>query len=53
MKTVFIVIGWILGKEDFISGVFENECEAQMRAQEMEAEDEYNYQYKVEKWELQ
>ena len=53
MKTVFIVIGWYTGEDDFISGVFEDECTAFTYAQKMEKEDEYNYQYKVEKWELQ
>lgn len=53
MKTVFIVIGWYSGEDDFISGVFEKEDEADSYAKRMEQEDEFNYQYKVEKWELQ
>ena len=53
MKTVFIVIGWYTGEDDFISGVFENKSDADSYAYKLEQEDEYNYQYKVEKWELQ
>ena len=52
MKTVFIVMGWKTGEEDFISGVFADELSADVYAERMEHEDEYNYQYKVHEWEV-
>ncbi len=52
MKTVFVVIGWYTGEDDFISSIFEDEERAKEWAIQSELEDEYNYQYRVEKWEL-
>lgn len=52
MKTVFIVMGWQTGEEEFISGVFGDEHSAEVYAERMEYEDEYNYQYKVHEWEV-
>ena len=52
MKTVFIVMGWQNGEEDFISGVFGDQYSAAVYAERMEYEDEYNYQYNVHEWEV-
>lgn len=52
MKTVFIVMGWQNGEDEFISGVFADEHSADVYAERMEYEDEYNYQYKVHEWEV-
>ena len=52
MKTVYVVIGWQTGEEDFISSIFEDEDRAREWCLQSELEDEYNYQYRLEKWEL-
>lgn len=52
MKTVFIVIGWYTGEEDFISSVFENEDDAKAWALTSELTDEEGYQYYVQTWEV-
>ena len=52
MKTVYIVIGWYTGEEDFISSVFENEDDAKAWAEQSEAADEYGCQYRVREWEV-
>ena len=45
-------MGWQTGEEEFISGVFGDEHSAEVYAERMEYEDEYNYQYKVHEWEV-
>lgn len=52
MKTVYVVIGWYTGEEDFISSIFENEADAKAWAEMSEAEDEYGYQYNYQEWEV-
>jgi hypothetical protein len=54
MKTIYIVIGWYTGEDDYISGVFEKEEDANEYADAMEydCEANYNYQFKVERWEV-
>lgn len=52
MKTVYVVIGWYTGEDDFISSIFEDEERAKEYCLQMDIEDEYDYQYRYEKWEL-
>lgn len=52
MNKVYVVMGWMLGEESFISGIFKSELEASVYASKMEYEDEYNYQYIVQAWEV-
>ena len=52
LTSVFIVMGWQTGEEEFISGVFGDQYSAEVYAERMEYEDEYNYQYKVHEWEV-
>lgn len=52
MKTVYVVIGWYTGEEDFISSIFANEDDAKAWAEMSEATDEYGYQYNYQEWEV-
>lgn len=52
MNKVYVVMGWMLGEESFISGIFKSELEASVYASKMEYEDEHDYQYNVQPWEV-
>lgn len=43
MKTVFVVIGWYTGEDDFISSIFEDEDRAKEYCTQMAIE---NYYYR-------
>lgn len=49
-KVVYVVIGWHAHDREFISAIFADEDVAYTYAIDMQANDEYDYQYKVQAW---
>lgn len=52
MKTVFVVKGFLLGEDDYVACICGNKDAAESRAIMLGREDEHNYQYYVEEWEV-
>lgn len=52
MNTVYVVMRWLLGEDEGISGIFKDKQKAQEYAEKMEAEDQWDYRYFVREWEV-